>query len=75
MRMSFQHLSSPLIGTLVFASTAFAQPASVVTDTSLLGIARSLVVDSLFGGGHRPDEILVASDSTTVSLLNAAGLP
>lgn len=74
-RVFVHHLSSAFIGALVFASSAFAQPTGVVTDPSLLRIARSIVVDSLFGGGHRQDEILVASDSTTATILNAAGLP
>jgi hypothetical protein len=45
--MFVQHLSSVLIGTLAFASAGFAQPAGVVTDPGLIGIARSIVVDSL----------------------------
>jgi hypothetical protein len=72
--MFVRHLSSALVGTLALASAAFVQPAGAVADTSLLRIARTVVVDSLFVGGHRQDETLVASDSTTLALLNAAGL-
>lgn len=67
----------PLLAIVVLAACARTmpeRPSVPASDGGLTALIRSLVADSLAGGGMRADQVLAPVDSSTAELLRRAGL-
>jgi hypothetical protein len=66
-------LSARSVTALVACLAALPAASAAQSDTAGLGASvRQLVIESLNGGGTRPDQVLVAADSATAALLSLA---